>query len=261
MYFSKQVDPLLCVGLFLVSCALAIVFAGDAAVKKPAGKKPVKKTAAKKAKQEDSSDEEGEPKEIGLGHDPKNVLPSNSRRKSQLPERFADAPSPTPKAPTPSKPSKAKSPAKGKRESDVFLVDRIVDRRELNGQVLYLVKWKGYGMDQSTWEPIKNLNKVMDLVEEYEDKLDAQNKAPPLKKKSLAKTPAKPKATPSKTKATPSKATPSKEPPASPAKTPVAKRSTRKSVAPKSAAKSPKSSPKKASPVKNEGPPEATELD
>jgi hypothetical protein len=32
-------------------------------------------------------------------------------------------------------------------------VQHIVRKKRIRGKVLYLVKWKGYGSDENTWEP------------------------------------------------------------------------------------------------------------
>jgi hypothetical protein len=41
---------------------------------------------------------------------------------------------------------------------ELYEVEAILDKRTANGQTEYLVKWKGYGNGDSTWEPPDNLN-------------------------------------------------------------------------------------------------------
>lgn len=41
---------------------------------------------------------------------------------------------------------------------------------------LFLIKWRGFGVDACTWEPISNLEDVLDMVEEFK-----QNTLPKLK--------------------------------------------------------------------------------
>lgn len=54
-------------------------------------------------------------------------------------------------------------------------------------QVLYLVKWKGYGDDQNTWEPLRNLGNVIDLVQRFDAVKDKENEASNSRRKSLGK--------------------------------------------------------------------------
>lgn len=38
------------------------------------------------------------------------------------------------------------------------------------GSILYKVKWEGYPDSQSTWEPVKNLRSVQDMIDAFEKK-------------------------------------------------------------------------------------------
>ena len=49
-----------------------------------------------------------------------------------------------------------------------YEVERILDKRFQNGQVQYKVKWKGYSLSESTWEPEDNLEGSKELVKEFE---------------------------------------------------------------------------------------------
>ena len=55
-------------------------------------------------------------------------------------------------------------------DNDIYYIERILDRRNVNGRLEYKIKWEGYPMSQSTWEPLENLKTAIELVEEY-DKL------------------------------------------------------------------------------------------
>ena len=55
----------------------------------------------------------------------------------------------------------------------IYNIEKILDRRLVNDKYEYKIKWEGYPLEQSTWEPIKNLENAITLVEEY-------NKAHPL---------------------------------------------------------------------------------
>ena len=52
--------------------------------------------------------------------------------------------------------------------SDLYEVEKIVDKRRRFGKDEYKVKWLGYKMSECTWEPLEHLLNVMDEVEKYE---------------------------------------------------------------------------------------------
>ena len=52
--------------------------------------------------------------------------------------------------------------------SDLYEVEKIVDKRKRFGKNEYKVKWLGYKMSECTWEPLEHLLNVMDEVEKYE---------------------------------------------------------------------------------------------
>ena len=49
-----------------------------------------------------------------------------------------------------------------------YEVEKILDRQERRGKTKYLVKWKGYTVEENTWEGLENLKNVMGKVEEFE---------------------------------------------------------------------------------------------
>ena len=46
-------------------------------------------------------------------------------------------------------------------------VDRVLDTRDENGKIEYLIHWKGYSHAENTWEPPKNLKHCQQLVREF----------------------------------------------------------------------------------------------
>lgn len=52
--------------------------------------------------------------------------------------------------------------------TDVYQVEKIIGKRTKGGKPMYKVKWEGYPLSQCTWEPIENLQNVLDMVEEYD---------------------------------------------------------------------------------------------
>ena len=40
-----------------------------------------------------------------------------------------------------------------KKGKDVYIIDKIIDKRKVKNKVEYLVTWKGFDSEDSTWEP------------------------------------------------------------------------------------------------------------
>ena len=54
---------------------------------------------------------------------------------------------------------------KGEEEWEV---EKIINKRKVWGWDKYLVQWKGYTVEEDTWESKENLKNAMELVEEFE---------------------------------------------------------------------------------------------
>ena len=43
-------------------------------------------------------------------------------------------------------------------EDEEYEVEEIIEKKIKKGEISYKVKWKGYPLSESTWEPAKNLS-------------------------------------------------------------------------------------------------------
>jgi hypothetical protein len=55
-------------------------------------------------------------------------------------------------------------------DREEFEAEAIIKKRTHYGKTQYLVKWKGYHDEDSTWEPIENLRNAPDLLAEFSKK-------------------------------------------------------------------------------------------
>jgi hypothetical protein len=71
-------------------------------------------------------------------------------------------------------------------EGELFIVEKILDRQKFGKVIKYKIKWQGYPEKYSTWEPMDNLQEVVDMVEDFDSQFqdrDAIKKSKPIKNK------------------------------------------------------------------------------
>ena len=61
---------------------------------------------------------------------------------------------------------------KAKPTKQKYTVEKIMGKKRINNRIHYKIKWKGYPMSESTWEPRTELIKLIpDLINDYENKV------------------------------------------------------------------------------------------
>ncbi len=56
------------------------------------------------------------------------------------------------------------------KRKNIYTVEKILEKKRIKGKIKYLIKWKGYSKEESTWEPIQHLKFVKEMVKEFEER-------------------------------------------------------------------------------------------
>ena len=53
-------------------------------------------------------------------------------------------------------------------------MEKILNKRKIRGVKKYLVQWKGFTVENNTWEKVKDLWNAKELVEDFEGRLETE---------------------------------------------------------------------------------------
>ncbi|XP_057339812.1 histone-lysine N-methyltransferase SUV39H2-like isoform X1 [Microplitis mediator] len=76
-----------------------------------------------------------------------------------------------------SKKKSGKNKRKTAKKTNIYEVEKILDKKIKDNEVIYYIKWKNWSSDHNTWEPVTNLTDCSALIEAYEkNQIDLLNK-------------------------------------------------------------------------------------
>lgn len=78
-------------------------------------------------------------------------------------------------------PDTDKESTAGSETGEEYVVEKILDKRVVSGKVEYLLKWKGYGDEDNTWEPEDNLG-CPELIQAFEKQWEENQRKKKLEK-------------------------------------------------------------------------------
>lgn len=50
---------------------------------------------------------------------------------------------------------------------NILQVESIIGKRQRQGKIEYLIRWKGFGQGEDSWEPVKNLQGCQELIKRF----------------------------------------------------------------------------------------------
>lgn len=59
-----------------------------------------------------------------------------------------------------------------------YYVEKILEKKIIKGEIKYLIKWDGWPIEDSTWEPLSNLGNIKNLIEIFEKERAIKNSKP-----------------------------------------------------------------------------------
>lgn len=72
------------------------------------------------------------------------------------------------KAPASPKAPKELTSPKSPKASEDYEVESFLDMKLVRGKAHYLVRWVGYGPEEDSWEPLKNVSRCVELLEAFD---------------------------------------------------------------------------------------------
>lgn len=54
------------------------------------------------------------------------------------------------------------------KPNNFYEVEKIITKQKLKGKTYYLIKWEGYAVNESTWEPSSNLKNIQYMITNFE---------------------------------------------------------------------------------------------
>jgi hypothetical protein len=59
--------------------------------------------------------------------------------------------------------------------TQLWVAEKINGRKKVNGKKYYLIKWKNFPENESTWEPVDKISNAIDLINEFEGRMTASS--------------------------------------------------------------------------------------